>query len=144
MSTRSLTHIHEGKSKTPFVTIYRQCDGYPEGIGRELAEFLNGFTIVNGLGGQKGKIANGAGCLAAQLIKHFKGGPGNVYIYKAGSKDCWEAYTYRIRVEADKPITMEVYETVSGDGKSLPNKLLKRGTPAEILEWMKSLEDAQA
>jgi hypothetical protein len=141
MSTRSLTHIHEGKSKTPLLTFYRQCDGYPEGIGQELAEFLNGFTVVNGLGGQPGKIANGAGCLAAQLIKEFKGGPGGVYIYPAGSKNCGEDYTYRIRAEEAQPITLEIYETRGGyDNKPLLNKLVKKGTPAEILEWIKTLK----
>jgi hypothetical protein len=142
MSTRSLTHIHEivpGKSpKTPLLTFYRQSDGYPSGHGAELAEFLDGFTIVNGLGGQSGKIANGVGCLAAQLIAHFKTEPGHIYIYPAGSKNCDEEYTYRVRAAVGQPIILEVYETSGGyEGKPLKNKLIRIGSPQEIFVWAK-------
>lgn len=75
MSTRSLTHIEEeGKI---LVTFYRQFDGIS--------------------GNDEGKIANGMGCLAAQVIKHFKDGVGGVYIYPAGSTDCGEEFVYTIR-----------------------------------------------
>ena len=33
----------------PVCNMYRQFDGYPTGHGAELAEFLNGGRLVNGL-----------------------------------------------------------------------------------------------
>ena len=51
-------------------------DGYPDGHGQELADFLTGFQVVNGIGGDDEinypKLANGLGCLAAQTIAHLK------------------------------------------------------------------------
>lgn len=100
MGTRSLTHIHDDEGEI-LLTFYKQYDGYPEGHGKLLAEFLSGFKIVNGFSGNEGaKGANGMGCLAAQVLAEFKspsrvegkGSIGNVYIYKAGSSDCGEEY----------------------------------------------------
>ena len=50
MGTRSLTFVYEkyGNKQLPIINMYRQMDGYPSGHGAELAEFLNGFNIVNG------------------------------------------------------------------------------------------------
>jgi hypothetical protein len=96
MSTRSLTHIYDDEKV--LVTFYRQSDGYPKGHGKELAEFLNGFLVVNGLCGDEGKIANGMGCLAAFIIEHFKDGPGGIYIYPADSSNCGEEYVYRVKL----------------------------------------------
>jgi hypothetical protein len=70
MGTRSLTFVYDGDK--PIINMYRQYDGYPSGHGSELADFLKGFEIVNGHGEVKPKIANGMGCLAAQLIANFK------------------------------------------------------------------------
>ena len=74
MGTRSTTTIYEGDK--PLLTFYRQMDGYPSGHGQELVDFLKGIEIVNGIqmGGEPPKLqqANGAGCLAAQILTHFK------------------------------------------------------------------------
>lgn len=101
MGTRSLTHVNNSAGET-FFTFYKQHDGYPEGWGKELAEFLSGFQIVNGLSRDTGKIANGMGCLAAQIIAHFKEEPGQFYIYPAGSKDCGEEFTYIVKLGEEK------------------------------------------
>ena len=74
MGTRSTTTIYgDGK---PLLTFYRQMDGYPSGHGQELVDFLRGIEMVNGIsmGGDPPKLqqANGAGCLAAQILTHFK------------------------------------------------------------------------
>lgn len=101
MGTRSLTHVKddvwnpEDEPKT-LVTIYRQYDGYPTGMGKDLASFLSPFEIVNGFGVETAGIANGMGCLAAQLIKHLKDGVGNVYIYPADSTGVGEEYVYTV------------------------------------------------
>lgn len=87
MGTRSLTFVNDGEIR--LVCFYRQFDGYPSGHGKDLAEFLKPFTIVNGFssGMKEGTHANGAGCLAAQLIKHFKTDIGGIYIQPPNCKD---------------------------------------------------------
>lgn len=94
MGTRSVTTIFDEKNK-PLVSFYRQFDGYYEGHGEELQEFLKEITIVNGFGASTPKkSANGMQCLAAQLIAHFKRGIGNIYIVPIGSV---EEYNYEVR-----------------------------------------------
>ena len=80
MSTRSLTRIWD-KDKI-LVTVYKHYDGYPEGYGLELAKFLDGYKIVNGipLTHENEKLANGMGCFAAQFIAYFKQEVGDIYI----------------------------------------------------------------
>ena len=96
MGTRSLTFVYDGEQ--PIINMYRQFDGYPSGHGQELAEFLNSFdAIVNGIPlGDNRRIANGMGCLAAQMIVNFKNGVGGFYIYSVDSTDCWQDYEYHV------------------------------------------------
>lgn len=100
MGTRCLTKVydHDGKE---LLCLYRQFDGYPDGHGAELREFLSGMVVTNGLREDLGKTANGAKCLAAQIVAHFKEAPGGFYIYPAGSKDVGEEYVYHVRVNND-------------------------------------------
>lgn len=94
MGTRCLTFVHYGEDI--LINMYRQFDGYPSGHGRELADFLNGFEIVDGFGEVREKIANGMGCLAAQLIAHFKQSVGGFYIEPVNSTDCGQDYEYHV------------------------------------------------
>ena len=94
MGTRSLTYVYS--EDTPLINMYRQFDGYPSGHGAELAEFLSGFEIVNGYGEVKPKLANGMGCLAAQLIANFKQSVGGFYIYAVTDNDCGQEYEYHV------------------------------------------------
>ena len=96
MGTRSLTFVYDGDE--PMINMYRQFDGYPSGHGSELATFLNSFdAIVNGISvGDNRKIANGMGCLAAQLIANFKIDAGGFYIYPVTAKDCGQDYEYHV------------------------------------------------
>jgi len=96
MGTRSLTFVYDGDE--PMINMYRQFDGYPSGHGSELAIFLNSFdAIVNGISvGDTRRIANGMGCLAAQLIAHFKIDAGGFYIYPVTAKDCGQDYEYHV------------------------------------------------
>jgi len=99
MGTRSLTYFYEEEQANPFMCMYRQFDGYPEGHGAELGEFLAKFTIVNGFGtGDKaGSHANGMGCLAAQYIAHVKTEIGNHYIVEPSlQKDSWQEFEYHV------------------------------------------------
>lgn len=96
MGTRSLTFVYDNKE--PMINMYRQFDGYPSGHGSELAEFLNSFdAIVNGIPvGDKRRLANGMGCLAAQLIANFKTEVGGFYIYPVTAEDCGQDYEYHV------------------------------------------------
>jgi hypothetical protein len=96
MGTRSLTFVYENGK--PILNLYRQYDGYPTGHGAELYEFLRQFAaITNGISaGETRKTANGMGCLAAQLVAHFKQSVGGFYIHSVDSKDCGQDYEYHV------------------------------------------------
>lgn len=106
MGTRSITVVQD-EDKKEIVTMYRQMDGYPSGMGADLVKFLKTLEVCNGLGGNppKGKTwANGAGCLAAQVVAHFKGesGPGGIYLYPAGTREVGEEWIYTVEVNSEK------------------------------------------
>ena len=110
MSTCSLTFVKDDTNRV-VMNMYRQCDGYPSGLGAELYEFLKDIKMVNGISVTKdnGKVANGAGCLAAQIVAHFKDGPGGVYLHPPSSKDCGQEYEYHITADTSG-ITVKVVE----------------------------------
>lgn len=73
MGTRCLTVVKDGgKDDKDIICLYRQFDGYPDGHGVALHRLFGDFVIVNGLGGQSPNVANGMGCLAAQLVAKLK------------------------------------------------------------------------
>jgi hypothetical protein len=97
--------------------MYRQSDGYPTGHGAELAEFLTGIKIVNGLSVRacatcgdyhpdipadfghsfvEEKVANGGGDLAAQVVAHFKEmfPVGGIYLMAKKTRDVGEEFVY--------------------------------------------------
>jgi hypothetical protein len=103
MGTRSLTYIYETYTNdnvvenVPIVCMYRQFDGYVEGHGAELAEFLTRGTLVNGLGADDKLVFNGMGCLAAQMVAHFKTQPGNIYLHAPVlNRDDWQEFEYHV------------------------------------------------
>jgi hypothetical protein len=104
MGTRSLTFVYdsafnEGDESEAIINLYRQYDGYPSGHGAELAEFLAGFEMVNGIPvGEPAekKYANGMPCLAAQMVAHFKDGAGQFYLYPTSAKECGQDYEYHV------------------------------------------------
>lgn len=101
MGTRSLTFVYDEEGRN-LINMYRQYDGYPSGHGKELAEFLEPITMVNGIGMDEGrKIANGPGCLAAQLVSHFKDGPGGIYLAPTTAVDCGQDYEYHIATHGE-------------------------------------------
>ena len=107
MGTRSITRVISNSK--PILTFYRQMDGYPSGHGKELFEFLDGMTIGNGLSGAAPKkFANGAGCLAAQMIKQFKDGAGGIYMMAPRVKLEDEDYGYEITVNENMTLTVVV------------------------------------
>ena len=113
MGTRCLTYVYEGNS--PLVCLYRQFDGYPSGHGAELANFLKGIKLGNGIADnpKMGKFANGMGCLAAQLVAHFKKSVGGFYIHlvtDSGGVD------YEYHVYSNKVVVKDSDEVVVFSG----------------------------
>jgi hypothetical protein len=105
MGTRSLTFVYDEKygrrKPKAIINMYRQYDGYPTGHGAELAKFLAPFEMVSGIPVKKDeeqerKVANGMGCLAAQLVSNFKVGAGQFYLYPTSAIDCGQDYEYHI------------------------------------------------
>lgn len=104
MGTRSITRIYEIDG-TQVAEIYRQYDGYFEGHGVELATIMEGMIVVNGISGkERGVVANGMGCLAAQVVAALKidkaskgtNNPRAIWL-RAASQDV-EEYQYEIRL----------------------------------------------
>ena len=92
MGTRCLTFVTNDEG-LPIICMYRQMDGYPKGHGVDLAKFLAPIKVVNGLGLNNETVANGAGCLAAQIVAHFKDGPGGIYLHRPNKHmDAWQDY----------------------------------------------------
>lgn len=83
MGTRSVTNVVDEDGDI-YVSLYRQYDGYPDGHGKELAEFLKGAEIGNGIGANPSPgFFNGVGDLACRLVTFFKedhGTIGNFYL----------------------------------------------------------------
>lgn len=98
MGTRSLTTFDDEWKNEEIAVLYRQYDGYPQGHGKELFEFLDGRKVGNGIKADSPpKFANGMGCLAAQIVSHFKGDrAGDFYLYASGTRDVGEQYIYKI------------------------------------------------
>tara|TARA_R110000765_G_scaffold204101_1_gene309153 strand:+ start:45 stop:464 length:420 start_codon:yes stop_codon:yes gene_type:complete len=117
MGTKSNTVIYDEyfdadlNAGVQILNLYRQHDGYVEGHGAELLAFLEPMTIVNGITTGLTNIANGSGCLAAQLVSHFKKKVGEFYIMAPLGKDEFDnEYTYKIYVSGGPVyISIEVF-----------------------------------
>ena len=144
MGTRSLTKVintwedtNGKKQRKPITCMYRQYDGYLDGHGQELAEWLSGYTIVNGIPSDKSEpMFNGMDCLAAQMFAHFKDGAGNIYCMHPDAKDCWEEYLYEIsegQYGSYEGILLTVYET----HYKADTEEIFHGTPEELLTKLK-------
>jgi hypothetical protein len=132
MGTRSLTSIFDGNVEV--CTMYRQFDGYPAAHGVELMQWLAPIDIVDNLHNASGNSANGAGCLAAQMVEHFKRGPGGIYLYPSGTRDVGEMFRYEVHVT--KPNTSQGFGTVQVKIIS-GGHVLFIGSPVTALEWTK-------
>lgn len=127
MGTRSLTRVYgvweddKGKCyKKCLVAMYRQMDGYVSGHGAELKAFLKDMKICNGIGSEqsKGSWANGAGCLAAQIVSHFKGRElGRFYLEdeKNIQEYVYDIFVWTYELKAD--ITIKIWQPTWDDRK---------------------------
>lgn len=146
MGTRSRTHLVDEKG-TRVMSLYRQFDGYPSGHGKELAEFLAPFVIVNGYRPSDTRIiANGAGCLGAQMISFFKKGVGGFYLTPPNVELGWEDYEYEVRVpEAGGQIEMICWEVNydSNRQSGVRGALKYKGSPQGFLAWLAAAGDTR-
>ena len=116
MATRAMISIAKREEGVSFseepnktiVDIYHHWDGYPEGLGVTLADYLNGKKVTNGLGRDNDNLFNGMGCLAASLVAELKDGPGDVYIEPRESHG-WIDYQYYIWGDTYKDIWISIF-----------------------------------
>lgn len=137
MGTRSLTFVYEkyGDKQLPIINMYRQYDGYPTGHGAELAEFLNGFNIVNGYNSDKPKkTANGMGCLAAQLVANFKKGIGQFRLEPAEARDCGQDYEYHISENGNGVLNVSIFDSYRQEN-------IFDGSVAELVDFCNVTEE---
>lgn len=140
MGTRSLTRVKD-ESGNILLTMYRQFDGYiKDGHGDELIDFLSGMVITNGISLGKDrpkKSANGMGCLAAQLVSHFKTGVGGIYIEPNDSGD--QEYNYTIELVNDV-LTLS-YENDGESGVLLGDTDTKGSDAEPVIEFLYPTSD---
>ena len=119
MATRAKIHIARREEGVSFseipekviVSIYNHYDGYPEGLGVILAEYLDGKVITNGLGSRDDySVFNGMGCLAASLIEELKDGPGDIYIEDPEHPHGWIDYDYYVWGDDAKDIWISIFD----------------------------------
>jgi len=112
MGTRGLVNVVDEQGDT-LLTVYRQYDCYPSGLGQELKDLLGNSDITNGFNGsQKApKTFNGFGCLAAWLVKSLKDQIGDVYIYPPNMTNIGEEYIYTLYPSEDNRVNVKVVST---------------------------------
>lgn len=150
MGTRSKTSFIEkrGDKLTHLVSIYQQFDGYIEGVGYEIANYILNKEIVNGikLGDMAtDKKANGFTCLIAQFIRDFKTEIGNLYIT---TENDIQEYNYDIIFNNDLYFskgffddtvnTDEYFEVIVTDWNE---QVIFKGTLKELLEFKESYDE---
>jgi hypothetical protein len=166
MGTRSLTHIKDGgKNDKTLVTFYRQFDGYISGHGKEMAEFLAGGELVNGidLGEHKAIQFNGMGAMAFLLMTHLKLeqtrqrnevnksigvkdqnviDPGGFYIEPPDASDCGEQYVYTIYLSGALPDEERRLMIEVKAGYRRQWKVIFDGPAGELVNFKESEEES--
>jgi len=135
MATRAKIHIARREEGVSFseipekviVSIYSHWDGYPEGLGVQLAEYFYEKVITNGLGARDFYDAfNGMGCLAASLVAELKDGAGNIYIEDPERKHGWLDYEYFVWGDDHKDIWISIFDGDECIFVGKPRKLLSK------------------
>ena len=137
MSTRSTIRFrNDGYS--PVCCVYKHFDGYIEGLGHSLAEWLKGMTLINGISNREQEghdYANGIGCLAAKWIADNKTETGDIYM--CGS-DAYEDYNYDVILQRQQMSGMngtKADDCIVIAVKDYKGDLIFSGTPSELLEF---------
>jgi len=118
MGTRATVHFYsEFNQEKPILSVYHQFDGYIDGVGHDLANWLLTKKIINGIDNEtmEAGFANGMGCLAAQYVKENKTRIGGLYL--TTSEDL-QSYNYHVRLIGGK-IEIKVDDIFTGTPKEL-------------------------
>jgi len=119
MGTRSITVVKDEDDKK-IIEMYKQYDGYPNGFGEDLIDFISSGKIVNGISiKETQKVFNGISCFAAQLVAEFKDGAGGIYLHAPVSdykdkKKYWKTYGAEYYYEIDSDMNIRCWDTYSG------------------------------
>ena len=143
MSTRSLVRFAKREEGVSFsehperveVQVYKHYDGYPSGHPTALAEFLKDFKIVNGLGQDTHKVANGLGCLAAQYVAAFKMDAGDIYVENPDTEHMDIEYITYVWGGDGKGIWISIFETyIQSYNNPEKDKCIFVGKPQELID----------
>lgn len=119
MGTRATVKFYSKfDQEKPILSTYHQFDGYIDGVGHDLARFIESKKITNGFSSEQtmeNGWANGMGCLAAQYVREQKTGIGGLYV---DAYDSEQEYNYRVR-ETNNGIIIEVDGVFKGTAKQL-------------------------
>jgi len=118
MGTRSTVKFYDEQQKDePILSVYQQFDGYIDGVGYDLVNFLKNKTVINGFSNEtmEGGFANGIGCLAAQYVVENKIRIGGFYLT---NKDDSQEYNYKVRFKDGK------FSIKVGNFEGTPDELL--------------------
>lgn len=143
MGTRStITFYQKTNGKIlPLVNIYQQYDGYLEGVGKDLCEWLKNKIIVNGISPfDVGDIANGVGCLVAQFIKDKKDRVGNLYINPIGEGQDYCDYNYSVVIE-DAYSKRKVKDITTIEVNSWGKEPFFKGSIQELLDYIEKQKE---
>lgn len=127
MGTRSVVNVVDERGDT-ILRLYGQSDGYPSGMGVDVAKFLANKRIVNGYGlDDPSQQFNGAGDLAVRLVTYLKNTNSTGFNMDKGEfvkeighdhiggyyiqapvdgpepEGSWVEYVYTVKVEVDTP-----------------------------------------
>jgi len=112
MGTRSLTKIYAADGESIIACIYRQYDGYPTGMGKDIQDTFEGSQLVNGISSNiPFRQVNGMEEAAAILVCELKkdNPSGNIYLNRPDAEDCWEEFTYRLNKGGDGKLHLSVH-----------------------------------
>lgn len=141
MGTRSKTSFIEkrGEELTHLVSVYQQYDGYIDGVGHEIAEYILSKKMCNGipLGRNTDNLANGFDCLIAQFIRDFKKDVGGLYIT---TEDNIQEYNYDIIFDndlyfSDTRVDYEINNYIKVKVTDWNKQIIFEGTLKELLEF---------
>lgn len=144
MGTRStitfIERVNAGDSIA--AQIYQQYDGYLEGVGKSLAEWLIPKIMVNGIPDYEHDYANGIGDLAAQFVHDFKDSIGYLYLYSPDwDAEAWCDYNYKVIQTIGKDETGNADDVLTIEVSNWGEEPFFVGKPSELLEYIKKVGD---
>lgn len=118
MGTRSITIVRDGDNRK-IIEMYQQYDGYPDGVGKDLLDFIKGGEMGNGISGspKMGEYFNGINDFAAQLIAQFKDRVGGLYLHAPTPDDTayGDSYGAEYIYEIDSELNITCHSVYSDE-----------------------------